>query len=83
MLAIVAAMGFLIFGYVNFLNLLHEQEQAALREAQGEYYYSQTFDDILFLPETEQIVQDINISSEEESESSFYEKIRQHNYLKQ
>lgn len=82
-LTIVAAMGFLIFGYVNFLNLLHEQEQAALKQAQGEYYYSQTFDDILFLPETEQIVQDINISSEEESESSFYEKIRQHNYLKQ
>lgn len=79
---IVAAMGFLIFGYVNFLNLLHEQEQAALKEAQGEYYYSQTFDDILFLPETEQMVQDINISSEEEVEISFYEKIRQHNYLR-
>lgn len=79
---IVAAMGFLLFGYVNFLNLLHEQEQAALKEAQGEYYYSQTFDDILFLPETEQMVQDINISSEEEVEISFYEKIRQHNYLR-
>lgn len=80
--AIVGVMGFLIFGYVNFLNLLHEQEQAALKEAQGEYYYSQTFHDILFLPQTEQSVLDINISSEE-SKISFYEKIRQHNYLKQ
>ena len=77
---IVGVMGFLIFGYVNFLNLLHEQEQNALKDRQGEYYYSQSFDDILFLPEEEELVRSINVSAPEK-ETRFYQKIRQYNAI--
>lgn len=80
LIVLVGIMGFLIFGYVNFLNLLHAQEQTALKEAQGEYYYSETFDTILFSPDEEEAVLDINVTSEK-TETSFYEKIRQYNYL--
>lgn len=79
-LIIVAVMGFLIFGYVNFLDLLHEQEQDALKDRQGEYYYSQTFDDILFSPEEEELVRSINMSASEQ-EIGFYRRIRQYNVI--
>lgn len=77
---LVAVLGFLIFGYVNFLNLLHEQEQNALKDRQGEYYYSQSFDDILFSPDEEELVRSINVSTPER-ETSFYRKIRQYNVI--
>lgn len=82
LLAVAGMLFFVIVGYVNFLNLLHEQEQTALKEAQGEYYYSSHFDRFLFFPEEEKNVMDINVTSGEE-EPDFYEKIRQYNYLKQ
>ena len=78
-LAVVGAFCFLIFTYVNFLNLLHEEEQAQLKAAQGEYYYSDTFGDILFEPEEDKYIFNINVKEEPES---LYEKIRQYNMLK-
>ncbi len=78
---VVAALALMIFGYVNFLHLLHDQEQAALKEKQGKCYYSDTFNDIIFFPENENQILDINIESEE-PEISFYERIRRYNALK-
>lgn len=77
---IVSVLGFFIFGYVNFLNLLHEDEQAKLKEAQGEYYFSETFGHILFEPYEDENIININVETEQ-PEQSFYEKIRQHNML--
>ncbi|MGN0152815.1 MAG: anti-sigma factor family protein [Lachnospiraceae bacterium] len=77
---IVSVLGFFIFGYVNFLNLLHEDEQAKLKEAQGEYYFSETFEHILFEPYEDENIININVETEQ-PEQSFYEKIRQHNML--
>ena len=78
-LAVTGAFTFLIFAYVNVLNLLHEDEQNKLKAAQGEYYYSQTFHDILFEPEKQEYI--LNVESTE-SEITFYERIRQYNMLK-
>lgn len=76
---VVGVLGFVIFGYINFLNILHNDEQKKLKEAQGDYYFSQTFDDILFESGEEENVLNINVTQEEET--SFYEKIRQYNML--
>lgn len=66
-----------VVGYINFLNLLHADEQAKLKEKQGEYYYSETFEGYLFqLPYEEKII-NINIDTTEE-EPSFYDKIREY-----
>ena len=69
-----------IFGYVNFLNLLHEDEQNKLKQAQGEYYFSDTFDGVLFEPDEQDHMLDINVEKDQ-PEQSFYEKIREHNAL--
>lgn len=80
-IVIIGILGFFIFGYVNFLNLLHEDEQAKLKAAQGDFYFSETFDPILFKPYEEERQIDINVG-EDETEVNFYKKIRQHNMLK-
>ena len=79
-IVVIAILAFLIFGYVNFLNLLHEQEQAAIKDRQGDYYYSETFHNVLFTPDDEEPVLNINITKEEPV-VSFYEKIRTYNIL--
>lgn len=77
-LAVAGMLSFLIIAYINFLNLLYEDEQAKLKAAQGEYYYSQTFGGILFEPEEEEyILNDEN----KEKVKSFYEKIREYNVM--
>lgn len=76
---LIGILGFVIFGYINFLNILHNDEQKKLKEAQGEYYFSETFNDILFEPYKEENVLSINISKEEEA--GFYKKIREYKML--
>lgn len=80
-IGVITVLAFLILGYMNFLNLLHEQEQMAMKEKQGEYYYSETFHDVLFSPDDEENMLNINITTEEPA-VSFYAKIRNHNVLK-
>ncbi len=70
----------IIFGYVNFLKFLENQEQEDLKRLQGDYYYSDTFDKILFEPYDDMVKLDINVQ-QEEPEMSFYEKVRQHEYM--
>lgn len=76
---LIGILGFVIFGYINFLNILHNDEQKKLKEAQGEYYFSETFNDILFEPYKEENVLSINISQKEEA--GFYKKIREYKML--
>jgi hypothetical protein len=80
LLVVLVLLGFGIFGYVNFLNILHDKEQNQMKEAQGQYYYSDTFEDILFAPFDEGFGPDINVTSQE-PEMSFYQKIRQYEML--
>lgn len=70
----------IIFGYVNFLKFLENKEQEDLKRLQGDYYYSDTFDKILFEPYDDMVKLDINVQPEE-PEMSFYEKVRQHEYM--
>ncbi len=70
----------IIFGYVNFLKFLENKEQEDLKRLQGDYYYSDTFDEILFEPYDDMVKLDINVQ-QEEPEMSFYEKVRQHEYM--
>lgn len=79
--AVVLVLGFGIFAYVNFLNILHEDEQENLKEAQGEYYFSDTFDSIIFQTDDEEHTLNISISTEEET-PTFYEKVRQYKVLR-
>ena len=76
--AVAGMLTFLIIAYVNFLTLLHEDEQAKIKAAQGEYYYSQTFNNYMFEPYEEELI--LNIDSSE-TEKSFYEKVRYHNAI--
>lgn len=69
-----------VFCYVNFLNLLHEQEQQAMKDAQGEYYYSDTFEQYIFTPSEEERILNINATTARE-EPTFYERIREYNVL--
>ena len=79
LIVVLGVLGTALVGYVNFLNLLHSDEQNKLKEKQGEYYYSENFDDIIFKRE----IKLINIDTEPEitEEKSFYEKIREYNAL--
>ncbi|MBQ9984477.1 MAG: zf-HC2 domain-containing protein [Lachnospiraceae bacterium] len=76
LLLVVATFSAVMIGYVNFLDMLHQDEQAKLKEAQGQYYYSRTFKELMFEPE--EIEYTINVESTEK-ESTFYEKVRQYN----
>lgn len=75
---LIAVFSFVIVGYANFLHFLEDQEQQQLKEAQGQYYYSETFDDVLFEPYDDMITFDV---TEENKDKTFYEKIRKYNYL--
>lgn len=77
-IVLICLLSFGIVTYVNFLNLLHEEEQAKLKEAQGDYYYMQTFGDILFEPEEQQLI--LNVDNEE-PEMTFYERVRYYNVV--
>ena len=70
---------FAIIGYINFLNIIHADEQKRLKDMQGEYYYSDTFDDILFEPDSH--ILSINIESDEDKEddNTLYSRIREYN----
>lgn len=81
-IVVLSVLGFLIFGYVNFLNILRADEQARLKEAQGEHYFSDTFDSVLFVPDEEEEMLSINVEKDE-PKPGFYEKIRQYNALDQ
>lgn len=74
-------LSFVVFGYVNFLRILEEQEQQKIKDAQGQYYYSETFDDILFAPLHEPML-NINIEPVKEEEPTFYERVKQYEYNK-
>ena len=50
-LTIIGIVCFAILGYMNFLNLLWEDEQKQLKQAQGEYYYSEYFSNNMFKEE--------------------------------
>lgn len=75
-LAFLTGFIFLIIGYMNFLNILYEDEQKKLKELQGNYYFTNTFHDILFEPNVDERILDIHI--QEEEETSFYDKINQY-----
>lgn len=76
----VAVVGFCIFGYINFLKLLREDEQNSLKALQGESYYSDTFENILFVPNDDQIGLNLNLTTEE-PEPDFYQRVRQYHML--
>lgn len=76
-IAIIGVLMFVIAGYINFLNLLYDDEQSKIKEEQGEYYYSSYFDQILFDPEERLI--NINVEPQEKTEESFYSKINEYN----
>lgn len=71
-----------IFGYVKFLNVLHENEQNALKEKQGQYYYSDFFESYLFEPNQDKMGLEINVTTQE-TESSFYERVRKYKMLQE
>lgn len=74
----IVMLSFALLTYANFLNIIHEEEQAKLKTAQGEDYYYQTFDRYMFEPEEHALV--INVE-EETPEMSFYEKVRYYKVL--
>ena len=76
-IVLIGVLGFGIIGYINFLNILYSNEQNKIKEAQGDYYYSDNFDDVLFEPETRLL--NINIDTDTTEEPSFYSRIRQYN----
>ena len=50
--------------------------------AQGEYYFSKTFDSVLFEPDEKDHMVEININGDK-PEPDFYERIRQYKALQQ
>ena len=76
-IVILGILGFSIIGYINFLKIIHADEQNRIKDAQGEYYYSDNFDKYMFDPEKRLI--EININTETTEEKSFYSKIREYN----
>lgn len=78
-LLILGAFTVAIIAYVNFLNVLHRDEQEALKLAQGDYYFSDTFTEYLFEPDAQELV--VNVEAEE-TEMSFYEKVRYYNVMR-
>lgn len=78
---VIGLLGFALFTYVNFLNLVHEDEQHKLKQAQSEYYYSDTFHDILFTPKGEEQIRTIHAADTTE-ELDFYDRVRQNNLVK-
>lgn len=81
LIVMIGVLGFAILAYVNFLNILHMDEQNRMKENQGEYYFSEFFDERLFVPSEETKVISINLD-ESVQQDSFYDKVKQHNMLK-
>lgn len=75
-LMLVSIFSLSIFAYVNFLKVLDADEQIKLKEEQGAYYYSTNIGPILFDFEKNELV--LNVETED-TEMSFYEKIRYYN----
>lgn len=80
-IVIVSVLVFFIFAYVNFLNLLHEEEQENLKEAQGDYYFSEMLHEQFFEPYEGETILNINVEDEKDEQVDLYRKIRQHNML--
>lgn len=76
-IAVLAILFFAIAGYINFLEILYNDEQTKIKEQQGDYYYSAYFDDYMFEPEEKLL--NINVEPEVTTEQSFYSKIRDYN----
>ncbi|MGN0437967.1 MAG: anti-sigma factor family protein [Lachnospiraceae bacterium] len=81
LLLVVVLFSFGIIIYVNFLSFLENQEQQALKDLQGEFYFSNTFDSYLFEPYEDKLVLDVS-DDDEIIEESFYKKIRDYENLK-
>ncbi len=79
---VMAVLGFLLVGYVNFLHILHEEEQVKLKEAQGDYYFSTSLEPYLFELEENEFIRAINMDVTQE-DPGFYKKVRQYRILKQ
>ncbi|MDO5156598.1 MAG: zf-HC2 domain-containing protein [Eubacteriales bacterium] len=78
--ALVGIITFSLFAYVNFLKLLQQDEQEQLKNAQGEYYYSNFFDDVMFREQSHYI--NINIESKEpESQIDLFLKVREYKMI--
>lgn len=77
-MVLIAVFTFAMIAYVNFLNLLHQEEQQKLKLAQGEYFYSETFSEYLFEPDEQELI--LNVK-QDENEMNFYEKIRYYNVV--
>lgn len=80
LLVLIGIFSIVVMGYVNFLSYLENKEQEELKKQQGNYYYSDTFDKIIFEPYDDMVKLDVNVE-QEDTELSFYEKIRQYEYL--
>ncbi|MCR5702056.1 MAG: hypothetical protein K6G76_07930 [Lachnospiraceae bacterium] len=78
--AILSFVSFTVIGYINFLGIVKADEQRKIKEAQGKYYFSDTFDEYLFEPDNQVI--SIGIEPEPEEEETFYSKVRAYNSLK-
>ena len=78
---VVGVLGFVVFGYMNFLNITHEEEQRKRKEQQGEYYFSTMFNEILFNPNKRELMVNINVENDEEKEKTYYEKVREYENL--
>ena len=80
LMALIGVFTFAIIAYVNFLNLLHQEEQDQLKLAQGEYYFSESLSDYFFEPEEQELI--LNVK-QDNTEMNFYEKIRYYNVVNQ
>ena len=78
LMALIGIFTFAIIAYVNFLNLLHQEEQDQLKLAQGEYYFSESLSDYFFEPEEQELI--LNVK-QDKTEMNFYEKIRYYNVV--
>ncbi len=73
--------GVMIFAYNNFLNMVYHKEQEIKLSRQTEYYYYDTFADVV-LNENRLKIRDFNVVVEEtqpDATKEFYNKIHQYN----
>jgi len=75
---LLVAFSFALIVYNNFLDLLYQEEQEKLKQAQGDYYYYETFSDYMFQPEKRELI--LNVE-EEQPEMTFYEKVRYYQFM--
>ena len=77
LVVILGVLGFSIAGYINFLRIVYEDEQQSIKDKQGQYYYSDTFDDYLFFFFKRML--NINVEPEIKEQPGFYKRIREYN----